>query len=153
MGVMASFGIVVLSLFLFGYRESGGAPDSTSLNPAILTTTIKKVLTNRISLMNTLCSTFMLSGFIIFLSRSASVLIEGFGVRSGIYGFFSAVSLSFFAGRFISGRLVARLELEQMVELGIAIGSASGLTMAGTALSVSGFLQSMTSAGISFALT
>ena len=154
MGVMASFGIIVLGLFLFGYPESGGARDRTSLNPAILAATIKKVLANRIFLMNTLCSTFMLSGFIIFLSLSASVLIEGFGVRGDIYGFlFAAVSLSFLAGTFISGRLVARLKLDQMVGLGIAIGSASGLTMAGTALSVSGFLQSMTSAGISFALT
>ena len=197
MGVMASFGIIVLGLFLFGYRESAGAPDRTSLNPAILAVTIKKVLANRIFLMNTLCSTFMLSGFIIFLSLSASVLIEGFGVRGDIYGFlFAAVSLSFLAGTFISGRLVARLKLDQMVGLGIAIGSAGGLTMAGlaifgvnfpaaviipmaifvfglalviphataaaltplsntagTASSVSGFLQSMTSAGISFALT
>ena len=197
MGVMASFGIIVLGLFLFGYRESGGAPDRTSLNPAILAATIKKVLANRIFLMNTLCSTFMLSGFIIFLSLSASVLIEGFGVRSDTYGFlFAAVSLSFLAGTFISGRLVARLKLDQMVGFGIAIGSAGGLTMAGlaifgvnfpaaviipmaifvfglalviphataaaltplsnmagTASSVSGFLQSMTSAGISFALT
>ena len=197
MGVMASFGIIVLGLFLFGYRESGGAPDGTSLNPAILAATIKKVLANRTFLMNTLCSTFMLSGFIIFLSLSASVLIEGFGVRGDIYGFlFAAVSLSFLAGTFISGRLVARLKLDQMVGLGIAIGSASGLTMAGlaifgvnfpaaviipmaifvfglalviphataaaltplsnmagTASSVSGFLQSMTSAGISFTLT
>ena len=197
MGVMASFGIIVLGLFLFGYRESAGAPDRTSLNPAILAVTIKKVLANRIFLMNTLCSTFMLSGFIIFLSLSASVLIEGFGVRGDIYGFlFAAVSLSFLAGTFISGKLVARLKLDQMVGLGIAIGSAGGLTMAGlaifgvnfpaaviipmaifvfglalviphataaaltplsntagTASSVSGFLQSMTSAGISFALT
>ena len=197
MGVMASFGIIVLGLFLFGYRESGGAPDRTSLNPAILAATIKKVLANRTFLMNTLCSTFMLSGFIIFLSLSASVLIEGFGVRSDTYGFlFAAVSLSFLAGTFISGRLVARLKLDQMVGLGIAIGSAGGLTMAGlaifgvnfpaaviipmaifvfglalviphataaaltplsdtagTASSVSGFLQSMTSAGISFTLT
>ncbi len=197
MGVMASFGIIVLGLFLFGYRESNGAPDRTSLNPAILAATIKKVLANRTFLMNTLCSTFMLSGFIIFLSLSASVLIEGFGVRGDIYGFlFAAVSLSFLAGTFISGKLVARLKLDQMVGLGIAIGSAGGLTMAGlaifgvnvpaaviipmaifvfglalviphataaaltplsnmagTASSVSGFLQSMTSAGISFALT
>ena len=197
MGVMASFGIIVLGLFLFGYRESGGAPDRTSLNPAILTATIKEVLANRTFLMNTLCSTFMLSGFIIFLSLSASVLIEGFGVRGDIYGFlFAAVSLSFLAGTFISGRLVTRLKLDQMVGLGIAIGSAGGLTMAGlaifgvnfpaaviipmaifvfglalviphataaaltplsdtagTASSVSGFLQSLTSAGISFALT
>ena len=197
MGVMASFGIIVLGLFLFGYRESGGAPDRTSLNPAILAATIKEVLANRIFLMNTLCSTFMLSGFIIFLSLSASVLIEGFGVRGDIYGFlFAAVSLSFLAGTFISGRLVARLKLDQMVGLGIAIGSAGGLTMAGlaifgvnfpaaviipmaifvfglalviphataaaltplsntagTASSASGFLQSMTSAAISFALT
>ena len=197
MGVMASFGIIVLGLFLFGYRESGGAPDRTSLNPAILAATIKKVLANKTFLMNTLCSTFMLSGFIIFLSLSASVLIEGFGVRSDTYGFlFAAVSLSFLAGTFISGRLVARLKLDQMVGLGIAIGSVGGLTMAGlaifgvnfpaaviipmaifvfglalvmphataaaltplsdtagTASSVSGFLQSMTSAGISFALT
>ena len=197
MGVMASFGIIVLGLFLFGYRESGDASDRTSLNPAILAATIKKVLANRIFLMNTLCSTFMLSGFIIFLSLSASVLIEGFGVRGDIYGFlFAAVSLSFLAGTFISGKLVARLKLDQMVGLGIAIGSAGGLTMAGlaifgvnfpaaviipmaifvfglalviplataaaltplsnmagTASSVSGFLQSMTSAGISFALT
>ena len=197
MGVMASFGIIVLGLFLFGYRESNGAPDRTSLNPAILAATIKKVLANRTFLMNTLCSTFMLSGFIIFLSLSASVLIEGFGVRGDIYGFlFAAVSLSFLAGTFISGKLVARLKLDQMVGLGIAIGSAGGLTMAGlaifgvnfpaaviipmaifvfglalviplataaaltplsnmagTASSVSGFLQSMTSAGISFTLT
>ena len=197
MGVMASFGIIVLGLFLFGYRESNGAPDRTSLNPAILAATIKKVLANRTFLMNTLCSTLMLSGFIIFLSLSASVLIEGFGVRGDIYGFlFAAVSLSFLAGTFISGKLVARLKLDQMVGLGIAIGSAGGLTMAGlaifgvnvpaaviipmaifvfglalviphataaaltplsnmagTASSVSGFLQSMTSAGISFALT
>ena len=197
MGVMASFGIIVLGLFLFGYRESGGAPDRTSLNPAILAATIKKVLANRTFLMNTLCSTFMLSGFIIFLSLSASVLIEGFGVRGDIYGFlFAAVSFSFLAGMFISGKLVARLKLDQMVGLGIAIGSAGGLTMAGlaifgvnfpaaviipmaifvfglalvmphataaaltplsdtagTASSVSGFLQSMTSAGISFTLT
>ena len=197
MGVMASFGIIVLGLFLFGYRESNGAPDRTSLNPAILAATIKKVLANRTFLMNTLCSTFMLSGFIIFLSLSASVLIEGFGVRGDIYGFlFAAVSLSFLAGTFISGKLVARLKLDQMVGLGIAIGSVGGLTMAGlaifgvnfpaaviipmaifvfglalviphataaaltplsnmagTASSVSGFLQSMTSAGISFALT
>ena len=197
MGVMASFGIIVLGLFLFGYRESGDAPDRTSLNPAILAATIKKVLANRTFLMNTLCCTFMLSGFIIFLSLSAPVLIEGFGVRGDIYGFlFAAVSLSFLAGTFISGRLVARLKLDQMVGLGIAIGSAGGLTMAGlaifgvnfpaaviipmaifvfglalviphataaaltplsdtagTASSVSGFLQSMTSAGISFTLT
>ena len=197
MGVMASFGIIVLGLFLFGYRESGGAPDRTSLNPAILAATIKKVLANRTFLMNTLCSTFMLSGFIIFLSLSASVLIEGFGVRGDIYGFlFAAVSFSFLAGMFISGKLVARLKLDQMVGLGIAIGSVGGLTMAGlaifgvnfpaaviipmaifvfglalviphataaaltplsdtagTASSVSGFLQSMTSAGISFTLT
>ncbi len=197
MGVMASFGIIVLGLFLFGYRESGGAPDRTSLNPAILAATIKKVLANRTFLMNTLCSTFMLSGFIIFLSLSASVLIEGFGVRGDIYGFlFAAVSLSFLAGTFIRGKLVARLKLDQMVGLGIAIGSVGGLTMAGlaifgvnfpaaviipmaifvfglalviphataaaltplsdtagTASSVSGFLQSMTSAGISFTLT
>ena len=125
---MASFGIIVLGLFLFGCRESGGAPDRASLNPAIVATTIKKVLANRIFLMNTLCSTFMLSGFIIFLSLSASVLIEGFGVRGDIYGFlFAAVSLSFLAGTFISGRLVAHLKLDQMVELGIAIGSAGGI--------------------------
>lgn len=197
MGVMASFGIIVLGLFLFGYWESGGAPDKTSLNPAILAATIKKVLANRTFLMNTLCSTFMLSGFIIFLSLSASVLIEGFGVRGDIYGFlFAAVSSSFLAGTFVSGKLVARLKLDQMVGLGIVIGLAGGLTMAGlaiyglnlpaaviipmsifvfglalviphataaaltplsdtagTASSVSGFIQSMTSAGISFALT
>ncbi|MAI11399.1 MAG: hypothetical protein CBD27_04145 [Rhodospirillaceae bacterium TMED167] len=197
MGVMASFGIIVLGLFLFGYQESGGAPDRTSLNPAILAATMKKVLTNRTFLMNTLCSTFMLSGFIIFLSLSASVLIEGFGMRGDFYGFlFAGVSSSFLAGTFVSGRLVAHLKLHQMVGLGIVIGSAGGLTMAGLALagmklpaaviipmaifvfglalviphataaaltplsdsagtasSVSGFLQSMTSAGISFALT
>ena len=135
MGIMAGFGIVVILLFTFGYKESGGAPNPEALNPTTLAGNMKEIVLNKVFILNTLCAAFMLSGFIVFLSISASVLIEGFGVRGDTYGFlFAAVSASFLVGTLFSGRLVTRLGLVFMIGWGVLAGVIGGVSMAGLAL-------------------
>ena len=135
MGIMAGFGIVVILLFTFGYKESGGAPNPEALNCTTLAGNMKEMVLNKVFILNTLCAAFMLSGFIVFLSISASVLIEGFGVRGDTYGFlFAAVSASFLVGTLFSGRLVTRLGLVLMIGWGVMAGVIGGVSMAGLAL-------------------
>jgi len=135
MGIMSAFGVIVILLFLFGYKESDGEPNPEALNPAILASNMKAIVVNKVFLVNTLCAAFMLSGFIVFLSISASVLIEGFGVRGDTYGFlFSGISACFLLGTFFSGRLVTRLGLVSMIGWGVLAGVIGGVSMAGLAM-------------------
>ena len=65
----------------------------------------------------------MLAGFVVFLSVSATILIESYGVPPETYGFlFALISGCYLIGTFIGGRLVTWLGIGRTVGWGISIG-------------------------------
>ena len=135
---MAIFAGLVFILFSTMFRESIASERLDTLRLADLCRNIAVTTTNHTFQMHSLCGGFMLAGFVVFLSVSANILIESYGVPPETYGFmFAAISGCYLAGTFIGGRLVTRLGLGRMVGWGILIaliGSGLMLVMAGMTL-------------------
>ena len=82
-----------------------------------------------------LCMAMNYAGLFAFISGSAFVFIEVFGLTPNLFGFCFAGAVSgFIVGAVISGRLVRRLGIRRMVRFGVAISALSGVTMAGLVL-------------------
>lgn len=135
---MAIFGGLVFILFSTMFRESITSERLDALRPADLWRNIRITIENHAFQMHSLCGGFVLAGFVVFLSVSASILIQSYGVQPESYGFmFAAISGCYLTGTLIGGRLVTRLGLGRMVGWGILIcliGSGLMLVMAGIAI-------------------
>jgi len=85
-----------------------------------------------------LCHTSTYCGLFAFISGSSFVFINVLGLSPDRYGLcFAAAVAGYILGAVISGRIVKRVGLERMVPIGALVCAASGLAMAGIA--VSGF--------------
>ena len=77
----------------------------------------------------------MLAGLILFLSISANIIIESYGVSAESYGFmFATISLCYLIGTFIGSKMVTRLGLNRVVACGVILGLIGGTTMLAMAL-------------------
>ena len=77
----------------------------------------------------------MLAGLILFLSVSANIIIEAYGVSAETYGFmFAAISLCYLSGTFIGSKIVVRLGLNRVVACGVILGLIGGTIMLAMAL-------------------
>ena len=133
--VMAGFGLMVILIFVLGFRETIAERDAHALDPASLWTNTVKICRNRTFIFQTAITSLSLSGFVAYLSTSPTILIGSFGVSEGNYGLlFSVISASFAAATFICGRVVTRVGLSPLIGLGAVVCLIGGAMMAGFAL-------------------
>ena len=133
--VMAGFGLVVILIFVLGFRETIAQRDAHALDPASLWTNTVKICRNRTFIFQTAITSLSLAGFVAYLSTSPTILIRSFGVSEGNYGLlFSVISASFAAATFICGRVVTRFGLSPLIGLGAVVCLIGGAMMAGFAL-------------------
>ena len=135
---MAIFGGLVFILFSILFKESITSERLDTLRLDILFKNFAVTIANHTFQMHSFCGGFMLAGFVVFLSVSANVLIESYGVPAETYGLmFAAVSVCYLIGTFIGGRLVTRQGLGRMIGWGVLIGLVGAvlmLALAATAL-------------------
>ena len=78
-----------------------------------------------------LCASFAYGGLFSWISNSAFVVIDRFGVPPAQFGwFFGIVVIGYSSGAFLGGRYGGRLGLVRTLGLGSAIGTVAGLALA-----------------------
>lgn len=78
-----------------------------------------------------LCASLAYGGLFSWISNSAFVVIDRFGVPPARFGwFFGIVVIGYSTGAFLSGRYGGRLGIVRTLGLGAAIGAAAGLALA-----------------------
>ncbi len=133
--VMAGFGLMVVLIFVFGFRETIAQRDAHALDPASLWANTVEICRNRTFILQTAMTSLSLSGFVAYLSTSPTILIGSFGVGEGNFGLlFSVISASFATATFICGRVVTRFGLPPLIGLGSVLSLIGGAMMAGFAL-------------------
>ena len=132
---MAIFGGLVFILFAFMFKEQNTTGQENTLRLTVLFKNIATITTNYTFQMYSLCGGFMLAGLILFLSVSANIIIESYGVSAESYGFmFATISLCYLIGTFIGSKMVTRLGLNRIVAWGVILGLIGGTTMLAMAL-------------------
>jgi len=102
-----------------------------SLHPAAIARSFGTILAERRFVAPFLLVLCALMGILAWVSSSAFVLVRGFGVSTGGYGFaFAAVMLGQIAGAWTSRRLVLRLGIPWLLRLGAALMLAGGAAAA-----------------------
>ena len=133
--VMAGFGLMVILIFVLGFRETIATRDAHALNPASLWTNTVQICRNRIFIFQTAITSLSLAGFVAYLSTSPTILIGSFGVSEGNFGLlFSVISASFATATFICGRVVTRMGLSPLIGLGAVVNLIGGAMMVGFSL-------------------
>lgn len=115
--------------------ETNRHRDPRALDPATILDNYRRLLGDRLFLGYSLTLSFAFGGLFAFISGGAFVLIDVLGVTPRLFGFsFVPAALGFMAGSFTGSRLTQRVGLERLVRLGVGLGLAGGLVLAGLAL-------------------
>ena len=128
--IMAIFGGIIFLFFSSVFEESSKVRRSEALRLTDLWRNLRVTVANQAFLAHSLCGGLILTGLVIFLSVSAGILIQSYGISPETYGFmFASVSCFYLTGTFLGARLVTGLGVTVMIGLGIGIGFAGSLIM------------------------
>jgi DHA1 family bicyclomycin/chloramphenicol resistance-like MFS transporter len=131
MGLYAGVTIVLVLVFL---PETIRDKDPSAVNPARLAANFAMIARNAEFRRYTLCSAIAMAGFGAFAASASPLLIGVYGLEPAAFGYFyAAVTISYFAGNWLAGRLVVKLGLDGTIAVGAVFVAIGGLTMAGLA--------------------
>ncbi len=132
--VLAGWGMVMLVLLAFALPEPLPLDRRQSIRPATIFANFRQLLGDRLFIGYTLTSASAFAGLFAFLSGSAFVLIDFFGVAPIEYGFYFAIGVGgFMLGSLSSGRFSRRLGAERLIVVGTALVALGGSLMAALA--------------------
>jgi len=132
--VLAGWGIVMLALLAFALPEPLPLDRRQSIRPTAIAANFRQLLSDRLFIGYTLTSASAFAGLFAFLSGSAFVLIDFFGVTPIEYGFYFAIGVGgFMLGSLSSGRFSRRLGAERLIVVGTALVALGGSLMAALA--------------------
>ena len=82
-----------------------------------------------------MCNAFTFGAIMAFLSSASFVLMGTLGLAAWQFGLMLGMAISgFILGSLITARVVTRMGIERLMQIGTALGAAAGLVMAGLAL-------------------
>jgi len=131
---LGSVGLALGIATYLGFGESLKTPDPEALRLARLAQNARSFFTNRRTVGCALVSTFVFAGLFAFLSGAPFVLIEVYGVRPDVFGFYFALSaIGLSIGAVINSRLVHHFRGETMMAgaFVLLVGSAAALLLVG----------------------
>jgi MFS transporter, DHA1 family, multidrug resistance protein len=127
---LGGFGLALGVAAWLGFAESLKQPDPNALRLARLLANYRTFFANPLCVGYAFINGFVFAGLFAFLSGSPYVLIEVYGVPSGRFGFYFALSaLGLMTGAFTNTRLVRRRSGERVMRLGFAVMVAAGLVL------------------------
>jgi DHA1 family bicyclomycin/chloramphenicol resistance-like MFS transporter len=132
---MAGYAAACIVLAALFQPETIREKDPAAINPVRLASNFLTIAANADFRRYAACSAIGMSGFGAFAAGASPVLIGAQGLEPATFGYFyTAVTLSYFAGNWTCGRLVGRLHLDGMIAFGAVFVAIGGLSMAGLAL-------------------
>lgn len=124
---LGSFGLALGVATWLGFGESLKRPDREALRLGRLFGNYRAFFGNPLCVGYALVNGFVFAGLFAFLSGSPYVLIEVYGVPSGKFGFYFALSaVGLMLGALSNGRLVHHMSGERIMALGFAVLLATG---------------------------
>lgn len=133
--VMTLFGLMLWLGVWFRLTETNLRPDRHALRPDRMIVTYARLLRHRSFLRYTLSLAFTFAAMFSFISGGSFVLISVLGVAPGHFGFFFAMVVGgLLAGNLTTARMAHRVPPERMVAIGIGVGVAASVPLAGLAL-------------------
>jgi len=127
---VAVFGAAALVLVVVRFKETLVAKNPRALQPAILLTTWKNILSNPTFLAFSALSAASYGGLFTFLASSSFVFITRLGLSKTQFGmvmFFT--SISYMSGTFLCRRLLQRFSVQQTIAIAAFISLGGGTLM------------------------
>ena len=127
---VALFGAAALALVVLRFKETLIAKNPQALEPAMLLTTWRSILSNPAFLAFSALSAASYGGLFTFLASSSFVFITLLGLSKTQFGmvmFFT--SISYVAGTFICRRLLLRFSVQQTIAIAAFISLSGGTLM------------------------
>jgi len=119
---LGSFGLLLALATFLAFPESLAHPDPEALRLRRLARNAATFLWSRRAMGYALINAFVFAGLFAFLSGSPFVLIEVYGIPSGQFGFYFALSaLGVMVGALLNSRLVHRFGGERVMRAGFAL--------------------------------
>ena len=126
--LVAGVGAVMLAAALWRLHETNRTPSDT-LNAVGMIRTYARLAGSRAYADYVMSSAMASGAFFAFVGGAPFVVVEVIGATPRDYGvYFILVSLGFMAGSFTAGRVSARVGIDGMIRLGIAV-SAAGICL------------------------
>ena len=127
---LGGFGLALGVAACLGFAESLKQPDPNALRLARLLANYRTFFANPLCIGYAFINGFVFAGLFAFLSGSPYVMIEVYGVPTGRFGFYFALSaLGLMTGAFTNTRLVRRRSGERVMRLGFAVMVAAGVVL------------------------
>ena len=140
---MSSFGIVLILLAMFGFKETIRQIDREALEFKSIVVNIKSIISNRTYIYYTLIGSLSVSSLYAFLSISPDLLITQLQQEPSTYAWqFAIVMCGSMIGSFISSQISVRLGINQIIGIGLAITTVAGSTS--FVLAYNGFFSPLT---------
>ncbi len=136
--IFATIGLVGLVLLVIVMRrlaESLKMPDLEALRPRRILRNYRYFFTSRVTLGFALICCLNFSGLFCYISGAPFIYIDVFGVSSDDFGYyFSIPALALLAGGITNARLLRRWPGERLIQIGLFLALAGGLSMWGATL-------------------
>ncbi len=124
---LTAFGAVSLGALLLVLPETNLWPNPTATRPGPMARNYLRLARDRVFLGYVLVAACTYAAIFAFISGSAFVLIDGFGLSPDRYGLcFAFVVVGYMLGTFVSGHLTMKLGLERLVAAGALVGLLGG---------------------------
>ena len=131
---VAAYGVIALAVVALHFGETNKQTDPDALRLEKMGRNVVTLLSSKLYLGYALTAACVGSGLFAFLSGSPFVFLKVLGFAPGDFGYLFGFCMSgYLVGSLISGRFVARLGMDRLLLLGIALALVSGLSMAGLA--------------------
>lgn len=131
---VAVYGVIALAVVALHFGETNSRLDPNALRFRQMGRNVVTLLSSKLYLGYALTAACVGSGLFAFLSGSPFVFLKVLGFAPGDFGYLFGFCMSgYLVGSVISGRFVARLGMDRLLLLGIALALVSGLSMAGLA--------------------
>lgn len=124
---MSSFGIILILLSVFGFKETIREIDREALGFKNIILNINSIISNRIYIYYTLIGSLSVSSLYAFLSISPDLLITQLQQTPSTYAWqFAIIMCGSMIGSFISSRISVKLEINKIIGIGVLITTISG---------------------------
>ncbi|EWY37420.1 MFS transporter permease [Skermanella stibiiresistens SB22] len=132
---LTCFGVVILAAVWLMLAETNRQRDALALMPRRLVSNYASLLRSRAFTGYTLCLAAIYSAMFAFLSGSAFVLIDQFGLTPERYGMaFGVIVVGYMIGTFAAGKLTRKLGIDRLIGVGSTLAGLCGV--AGLALAI-----------------
>ena len=134
-GFMVAYGVIVFILAGIFLKETLPSERRLKLNPVSMTVNMLTLVKSRVFVSYGICVFLIMGALMAFLTSTSSIVVlflkgspqEFAWASAGVMAVYSVFS-------FVSGRLVVRLGLDNLIGIGSVVGAVSGICLLGLAL-------------------